>query len=606
MTFDIENIKSPEFLKKLSINELEQLCIDIRKFIIENVSKTGGHLSSNLGVVEATVALHYVFNSPNDKFIFDVGHQCYTHKILTGRSKEFINLRKKDGLSGFLSYEESIHDVWEAGHSSTSLSAVSGFLEAKDNNSNIGEVIAFIGDGSIQNGLAFEGLNYIGSQKPQKAIIILNDNEMSISRNVGRMSINLSKKRIKRSHQTLKKFIPKFFIKINKKTIASIKTFLYGNDIFTTLGYRYFGPIDGHNLKELIKYFILAKNSDRSIVIHLNTIKGKGYKYAEEDHLGLWHGTGPFNIETGLPLNYNMNNNIPWGKAISSLLLNLLQKNKQIRIISPAMIIGTYFQELQNKFPDQLIDVGINEEHAVVMAASMSRLNLIPIISIYSTFLQRAYDQILHDVCRNNNHVIFLLDHAGIVSDDGSTHQGVFDISMLISMPNIVITMPSCICEAKQLLDIAITENNPFVIRYPKDNINSEICNNNRILFGKWNIINPISSINIISYGDTINVLKQKLNNQNVGLINAVFIKPVDIDLLQKLKNKKVIIIEEVMKISSLASLIMQYSFEYKLNLDIDSYGIEDIFIGTGKRDEIKKDLGIDIDTILTKYNLIS
>ena len=228
MSFDILNIKSPEFLKDLNVDQLNELCQDIRQFIIENVSKTGGHLSSNLGVIEATVALHYVFNSPKDKIIFDVGHQCYTHKILTGRSKNFVNLRKKDGLNGFLSYDESEHDVWEAGHSSTALSAASGFLEAKEIDNSIGEVITFIGDGSIQNGLAFEGLNYIGSQKPQKAIIILNDNDMSISRNVGRMSVNLSKKRIKRSHQTLKKFIPKFVLKMSRKTIASIKTFLYG------------------------------------------------------------------------------------------------------------------------------------------------------------------------------------------------------------------------------------------------------------------------------------------------------------------------------------------------------------------------------------------
>lgn len=600
MSFDILSIKSPEFLKQLNIEELNQLCNDIRSFIIENVSKTGGHLSSNLGVIEATVALHYVFNSPKDKIIFDVGHQCYTHKILTGRSKDFVKLRQKNGLNGFLSYDESEHDVWEAGHSSTALSAASGFLEAKEIDNTIGEVITFIGDGSIQNGLAFEGLNYIGSQKPQKAIIILNDNDMSISRNVGRMSINLSKKRIKRSHQTLKKFIPKFVLKISRKTIASIKTFLYGNDIFTTLGYRYFGPIDGHNLKELIKYFELAKNSETSIVIHLNTVKGKGYKYSEEDSLGLWHGTGPFDISTGKQINNKPNNIVPWGKAISKLLYDLLENNSSIRVINPAMIIGAYFEELQNKFPKQMIDVGINEEHAVVMAASMSRLNLIPIISIYSTFLQRSYDEICHDVCRNNNHVVFLLDHAGIVSGDGSTHQGVFDIPMLLPMPNIVISTPSNIYEANELLKMSIEIKKPFVIRYPKDFVNIEYNDEKYpIEFGKWNIVKPISNVNIISYGDTINELKQKLNNINVGLINAIFVKPVDLELLKQLKNTKLIIIEEVMKIGSLASLIMQYNFEYNLNMEIISYGINDVFLDCGKRNEIKIDLGIDIDNII-------
>ncbi len=602
MSFDILNIKSPDFIKNLNINQLQELCNDIRSFIIENVSKTGGHLSSNLGVIEATVALHYVFNSPKDKFIFDVGHQCYTHKILTGRSKDFSKLRKKEGLNGFLSYDESEHDVWEAGHSSTSLSAASGFLEAKGIDNTIGEVIAFIGDGSIQNGLAFEGLNYIGSQKPQKAIIILNDNDMSISRNVGRMSINLSKKRIKKSHQNLKKFIPKFVIKLNKKAIASIKTFLYGNDIFTSLGYRYFGPIDGHNIKELIKYFELAKNSETSIVIHLNTIKGKGYKYSEEDKLGLWHGIGPFDINTGKSVLNIPNNIVPWGKAIADLLFDVIKNNDKIRIINPAMIVGTYFQDLQTKYPNQMIDVGINEEHAVVMAAAMSRLNLIPIISIYSTFLQRSYDEICHDVCRNDNHVVFLLDHAGIVSGDGSTHQGVFDIPMLLPLPNIVISTPSNVYEAKKLLQMAINIKKPFVIRYPKDNVDNNLINYDyNIAFGKWIIEKKLNNTNIISYGDTITELKTKINNINVGLINAIFVKPIDLELLMKLKKTKLIIIEEVMKTGSLASIIMQYNYEYNLNIDIISYGINDLFLNCGTRKEIKIELGIDIDSIINK-----
>lgn len=599
MSFDILNIKSPAFLKDLSVEELQQLCDDIRKFIIENVSKTGGHLSSNLGVIEATVALHYVFNSPIDKIIFDVGHQCYTHKILTGRSKDFVKLRKKDGLSGFLSYDESEHDTWEAGHSSTSLSAVSGLLEAKEVNNDIGEVIAFIGDGSIQNGLAFEGLNYIGSQKPQKAIIIVNDNDMSISRNVGRMAKNLSRTRVKKSHSRLRKITPKFVFKMNRKIISSIKTFLYGTDIFTTLGYRYYGPIDGHNLKQLIKYFEYAKASESSIVIHLNTTKGKGYKYAEDDVLGLWHGTGPFDVETGNLLN-KKDFIIPWGKGIADVLCEILETNPNIRIINPAMIVGTFFQGIQAKYSKQMIDVGINEEHAVVMAASMSRYNLIPIISVYSTFLQRAYDEICHDVCRSNNHVIFLLDHAGIVSGDGSTHQGVFDIPMLISMPNMVIASPSNLYEAKRLLEIAIEEKKPFAIRYPKDNIDLSMqYKKHDILFGKWNIIKDIKEVNIISYGDTINELKEKIDNINVGLINAIFVKPVDIEVLNLLKNKTLIIVEEVMKVGSLASLIMQYNFEYGLNLNIKSYAVDELYLDCGSRKELKKELGIDIDNII-------
>lgn len=603
MTFDILGIESPDFLKQLNIKQLEQLCAEIRSFIIENVSKTGGHLSSNLGVVEATVALHYVFDSPRDKLIFDVGHQCYTHKILTGRAKDFINLRKKDGLNGFLSYEESVHDIWEAGHSSTALSAASGFLEAKESDNNIGEVITFIGDGSIQNGLSFEGLNYIGSQKKQKAIIVLNDNDMSISRNVGRMAKNLSRKRVKPSHSTLRKFVPSFLYRPNSSIHKSLKTFLYGDDFFSTLGYRYYGPIDGHNLKSLIKYFKYAKEADTSVVLHLNTIKGKGYSYSEEDKFGLWHGTGPFDIETGklttqLPINL-----IPWGKGISDLLLDVLAKSQNIKIISPAMIVGSFFQEVSEKYPKQIIDVGINEEHAVVMAASMSRNDIVPIVSMYSTFLQRAYDEICHDVCRNNNHVVFLLDHAGIVSGDGSTHQGVFDIPMLISMPNMIIATPSNLYEAKKLLDLSIISESPFTIRYPKDNIDLNIGLNSdyQVELGKWIILKEIKDINILSYGDTINELYCKLLNKDVGLINALFVKPIDIELLKKLKNTKLIIVEEVMKSSSLATLIMQYNFEHNLNIEIKSYAIDDLFVGVGSRKEIKIELGIDVDTVLKK-----
>lgn len=599
MTFDLLNIKSPNFLKQLNINELEELCKEIRTFIIENVSKTGGHLSSNLGVVEATVALHYVFNSPTDKIIFDVGHQCYTHKILTGRAKEFANLRKRNGLSGFLSYSESEHDVWESGHSSTSLSAAAGFLEAKESNKEIGEVIAFIGDGAIQNGLAFEGLNYIGSQKNQKAIIILNDNDMSISRNVGRMALTLRKKRIKKSHATLRRITPKFVYNNCKSLRNTLKTFLYGNDIFTSLGYGYYGPIDGHDLKKLIKYFEYAKKRDSSVVIHLNTIKGKGYKYSEDDSNGFWHGTGPFDINTGKQINKLSDNVVPWGKAICSILLSLLEKNKLIKVINPAMIVGTFFEEIEEKFPNQIIDVGINEEHAVVMAAAMSRCDIIPIVSIYSTFLQRAYDEVLHDVCRSDNHVIFLLDHAGIVSSDGSTHQGVFDIPMLLSMPNMVIATPSNIDDARQLLDIAVEIKHPMAIRYPKDNINLNITSNGKIELGKWQILKPISDVNIITYGDVINDIYHKVNN--IGLINAIFVKPIDIECLKLLSNKKIIVIEEVMLDASLYTMILRYNNELNLNIKICSYGVDEQFIECGSREEIKKDLNIDIDSILKK-----
>lgn len=598
MTFDIKNIKSPDFIKNLSIKELYQLCDDIRSFIIENVSNTGGHLSSNLGCVESIVALHYVFDCPNDKFIFDVGHQCYTHKILTGRAYLFDKLRKKDGVSGFPSYDESIYDVWEAGHSSTSLGAAAGFLESECFGSN---VIAYVGDGSIQNGLSFEGINYIGSQKKQKVITILNDNEMSISRNVGRMEMSLNKKRVKTAHATLRKITPQFIYKHSLSLKNALRTLLYGDNFFSTLGYRYYGPIDGHDLKKLIKYYKYAKDSDSSVVIHLNTIKGKGYIYSENDSFGLWHGTGPFDIESGMQKTIKPSNIVPWGKAICDLLIDLMNENDKIKIINPAMIVGTYTTDIQKKYPNRIVDVGINEELAVLMAGAMSRNNIIPVVSIYSTFLQRAYDQVYHDVCRSNNHVVFLLDHAGIVSNDGSTHQGVFDIPMLLPMPNIVVATPSNINEAKQLLELSIHYNGPFVIRYSKYDTNLLISDNEEVKLGKWKIIKDIKEKNIICYGDYVIEFKEKLKDINVGLINAIFVKPIDLDMLYKLSNKKVIVVEEVMKQCSLYSTLLQVNNEYHLNIDIESHSINDLLVNCGSRKELREELGIDVDSIINK-----
>ena len=507
-SFNIMDIKSPEFLKQLNIDELETLCRDIREFIIENVSKTGGHLSSNLGTVEAIVAMHYCFDSPKDKFLFDVGHQCYTHKILTGRAKDFINLRKKDGLSGFTSYDESEYDCLETGHSSTSISAACGFLEAKEVNNEIGEVVCFIGDGSIQNGLAFEGLNYLGSQKNQKLILIVNDNEMSISQNVGRMAKSFSKMRIKRSYNSLKRHTPMFIRRGLSRLVGSFRTFVYGKNIFTTMGYKYFGPIDGHNLKDLIAYFNFAKNCDESIILQLNTIKGKGYSFAENDKEGTWHGVGPFNKETGEIYSSKNENYISWSKAISNILEEEININDKVRIISPATLVGTELNILKQKHNNKIIDVGINEEHATVMASTMARNGIIPVVSIYSTFFQRTYDYLVNDIDRSNNHVIFSLDRAGLVGGDGSTHQGIFDLSMVLPLVNFNIAMPSNIDEAYALFDYAINkQNHPFVIRYPK--CDTSIKKENELIIEKpvWLVKNDIQNVNILAYGEYINEL---------------------------------------------------------------------------------------------------
>ena len=582
-------------IKELNISDLENQANLIRDFIIKNVSKTGGHLSSNLGVVELTLAIHYVFNSPFDKIIFDVGHQDYTHKILTNRKDNFDTLRQNDGLSGFPSYSESEHDVWESGHSSTSIASGIAMAIAKNSgNNDIGEIITVIGDGAISNGLALSSLNYLASNKKNKVIIILNDNDMSISKNVGGMAQRFSKIRITKSYNLFRKFTFKF-------VRESLKALVYKNNIFTSLGFKYLGPIDGHDLKSLIKYLNYAKNYDESVVLHVKTIKGKGYKYSETDSLGQWHGVNPFDIETGEITNTKPYNEIKWNDIVSNSLINLLNEKDNIIIISPGMINGTGLDDIKLKYPDKVIDVGINEELAIVMGASLSRNGIVPIIPIYSTFLQRSYDELNNDINRSNNHIILLIDHSGVVSHDGSTHQGIYDVSFLSHLNNFIITAPKNQNEFDQLLKLAYRTNNPFAIRYNKGNtiISKE---NIKIDFGKWVIELPLKEINVLTYGVSVNTFKDEITSskKNIGLINAIFIKPFDEELLNKLNNSKLIIYEEVVSGGSLYSLISDYVIKNNLKIDVIHYAINDI-IKEGTKEEILDKLGLNIQKIVTE-----
>jgi len=607
--FDIEKIESPAFLKELTIEQLNILCADIRTFIISHVSKTGGHLSSNLGAVEAIVAMHYVFDSPKDKFLFDVSHQSYTHKILTGRAKEFDTLRQMNGLSGFINYEESEHDVWESGHSSTTLAAAAGLLEAKEINKNIGEVVAFIGDGSIQNGIAFEGLNYIGSQKNQKAIIILNDNNMSISKNVGRLARRFSKIRIKKGYKTFKKIVPEFMKKHLIRVQNSMRSFVYGKNIFSSMGYKYYGPIDGHDLKELIQYFEFAKNANDALILQIVTKKGYGFEPAMNDTQGIWHGVGEFNPETGEIKNHTKDGMCSWSDAIASILDKKFETNSKIRLICPATMAGSKLNEVAQHYPDQVIDVGINEELACVMAASMSRNGIIPIVSIYSTFFQRCYDFINNDIARSNNAVLFLLDRCGIVGGDGSTHQGIFDISMITPIPNIILAQPKDMEEASSLLTLALESSHPFVLRYPKEDcVFEEIEPRQNVPFyiGQWEEVKPLQKTNIITYGPSVLEIKDhiELNKCKVGLINARFIKPIDINLLKELKGKHVIVYEETIKSGSLYSLLLEANNEHHLNIDFEFVGINNQYITSlGSKEEIKSQLSIDLKSLYKKID---
>ena len=587
---NIINIKSPQDIKNKNLKELEEIAKEIRLFLIESLSKTGGHLASNLGVVEATIAMHYVFESPHDKIIFDVGHQGYVHKILTGRINEFPTLRKYKGLSGFLKYSESEHDIFEAGHSSTSIPAMCGFLKAKELGEDIGEVIAFIGDASFQNGLSFSGLNFLSSQPLEKGIIILNDNEMSISKNTGGLANIFNKIRIRKSYKVLRKITP-------KAIRNAIKGFVYGNvSLFNQLGYRYIGPIDGHNIKELIKYMKFAKDSKESVILHIKTIKGKGYEYSEKDKVGKFHGLGPFDITTGEEINKDTNYE-SFGEGVCQVLIDLFKENKTLFGISPAMTYGAGLFKLQEKFPQRFIDTGISEEGSCVMASSLSRSGYIPILVSYATFFQRMYDEINHDITRTNSHVIMLSDRAGIVPGDGDTHQGIFDVSMLMPLPNIVICEGRNIDEIAVLLRLAISENKPFYIRYPKTKILKNEVKSFVYEPYKWLFIKPMKKVNVLSYGPVLEEINEITEGLDVGIINALFIKPFDKELIRKLDNTTLIIYEDIIETSSLGEIIKKYAFEEKLNINIITFSLAN-YVGTGSIIDLRAENRLDMMTL--------
>lgn len=600
---EIGNIKNPSFLKKMSVFELEELSRNIRNFLIDKISITGGHLSSNLGIVDLTIAIHKVFNAPKDKIIFDVGHQSYTHKILTGRAHEFDKLRQYNGLSGFQKMSESIYDCYEAGHSSTSLSAALGYAIARDLDKKKHNVVAIIGDGSIGNGLAYEALNHIGSLNT-KLIVILNDNEMSISKNVGAIHNTLDKIRSNFKNEKIKK-VPYLGKKIKSGTKLIKESFkkIYMKEgyLFEEFGFTYYGPINGHDYDEMISYLEMAKKSNRPVLLHVITEKGKGYKYAESDIEGIWHGISPFDKETGIIKSKN-DGLISWSEVISNHLIDIAKTNKDIIAITPAMANGSKLNKFKEIYKDRFIDVGIAEEHALVMANSMAIAGKKPFVSIYSTFLQRGYDQVFHDIARMDSNVVIGIDRAGIVGEDGETHQGLYDIAFLNHIPNMIIAAPKNSSEAKGILEFAFNSKHPFAIRYSKQRIE---YNNESIVISdySWEEIKKGSDAVIITYGDFVNNAKIIVNNLkkdklNIGIINARFIKPIDTSMLDKIiKTKKPIIVyEEACLIGSLGSMISSYIVNS--NTKIKCFGIKDTFVKQGKYDIIIKKLGLDVDTM--------
>lgn len=612
----IEEIKNPKFLKNLNINELNVLSNDIRSFLINSISKTGGHLSSNLGIVELTIAIHKVFDIEKDKLIFDVGHQCYVHKILTGRAKDFNTLRQYNGLSGFQSINESKYDCYEAGHSSTSISAALGFAISRDISKENYNVISVIGDGSIGNGLCYEAINNIVDSK-SKVIIILNDNEMSISKNKGAIRNQLDKIRSANGYENAKSRTKKFLNKIPGgkaiyKFIYNIKKslkklYLKNGFIFEEMGLTYYGPINGHDFNELIDYLNIAKREKNSVLLHVVTEKGKGYKYASEDKVGKWHGVGPFDIETGKFL--NLNNNPNWSEVVSNKVFELAKKDKDIIAITPAMSVGSKLENFRKELPNQFIDVGIAEEHALIMASSLALSGKKPFLSIYSSFLQRGYDEIIHDIARMHSNVFVGIDRCGIIGEDGVSHQGIYDISFLLSIPEIVICSPKDNVEASNMIDSLFKYNGPKFMRYSKNKINVNKYKKQNISIGSWETLCDGNDAIIISYGDFVNdslVIKDMLkkDNINITVVNARFIKPVDKVLINKLikLNKPIFVYEESTSIGSLGSYLVNYVNNSSFNNKIYTIGIDDKFIYHGDKNIILKDLNLDIESV---YNFI-
>ena len=469
----LSSVNSPKDIKKLNIDELNELCSEIRAFMIENVSQTGGHLASNLGTVELTVALHKVFNSPNDQIVFDVGHQCYTHKILTGRRERFSTLRTEGGISGFTRPCESKHDIFSSGHSSTSISEAIGLAQAKALKGDKGKVIAVIGDGALTGGLAYEALNNAGHEN-NNLVVILNDNNMSISPNVGSMAKNLTNIRTSPKYFTFKSKVSRTIAKMPKlgshitRTITlvnqKIRKRVYKNTLFEDLGFRYYGPIDGHDMDALIDAFHVAKAHNHSVLLHINTVKGKGYEHAEKDP-SKFHGIGKFNIETGEPLSSGDSYSSVFGEA----LLNLAEKDSRICAVTAAMATGTGLVPFAQKLPKRFFDVGIAEQHAVTFSSGLAKNGMVPVFAVYSTFLQRSYDQLIHDVAMQDLKVIFGIDRAGFVGEDGESHQGLFDTAFLMSVPQLNVFAPTYFEELSSMLYQAIyKEKNASAIRYPR------------------------------------------------------------------------------------------------------------------------------------------
>ncbi len=612
----LPGVNEPADLRRLTIAELNTLAGEIRSLIINTVASNGGHLASSLGVVELTLALHYVFNTPQDKLIWDVGHQSYAHKIVTGRREQFATLRQRGGLSGFPRREESSYDAFNVGHSGTSIAAAAAFAEAQFLNSENNKVIAVIGDGSMTTGMAFEGLNWSGDRGNKDLIIVLNDNEMSISPNVGAMSSYLNRvmtgDRVTKFKSELKLFLKSIpnigeqIFKFSKQIEESVKTFVVPGALFEELGFTYVGPLEGHRLNNLIRNFENVKKLRGPVLVHVITQKGRGYKFAE-DNSPTYHGIAPFNVETGLTI--PSSSSAPsYTDIFGQTMMELAETDSRIVAITAAMCEGTGLDKFREQFPGRLFDVGIAEQFAVTMGAGLAIRGLKPVVAIYSTFLQRAYDQILHDVCLQNLPVVFAVDRAGIVGEDGATHQGLFDLSYLRNLPRLIMMAPKDENELRHMLKTAIGLGTPVSIRYPRGKGMGVALDEDLLTLpvGRGEVLREGSDLAIIAVGCTVYpalAAARRLADEGIGVkvINARFIKPLDSELILRTAADigKILTVEENVLDGGFGSAILELLAQNGVTgVRVERLGIRDQFVEHAKQSELRSIYGLDEEGI--------
>ena len=613
---DLTEITHPSAIQSMTHEELAQVAQDIRRFLIEQLSVTGGHIGPNLGVVELTLMLHKLFDSPNDKFIWDVGHQAYVHKILTGRADQFDTIRQYKGMSGFPKRSESEHDVWETGHSSTSLSAAMGMAAARDILGEPHHIIPIIGDGALTGGMALEALNHIGHEQTNM-IVILNDNEMSIAPNVGAMHAMLGKLRTAGKYKTAKDELEYILKKVPaiggtlasaaEKVKDSLKYMLVSGVFFEELGFTYLGPVDGHDFVDLERTLTYAKKVEGPVLVHVITKKGKGYQPAENDKIGTWHGTGPYKIETGDFVKAPVKGPA-WSALIADTVERIAAVDQRVVAITPAMPVGSKLEKFAKRFPNRFYDVGIAEQHAATMAGGLAAVGMKPFLAIYSTFLQRAYDQVLHDITRQKLNVFIGIDRAGLVGADGETHHGVFDIAFLRHLPNLVIMHPKDENEGQHMVKTALDyDDGPIALRYPRGNgsgvpMDEEL---HTIPIGTWDVLEKGTDVTILTFGTMIPValeasrLAFEARGLSVEVVNARFIKPMDEHMLAAIRDngKIVITLEEGVVAGGFGSGVQEWYIDRaETSSDVPpmkSLGIPDEYIEHGSVDQLLEEIGL-------------